>query len=123
MESLYSVAMQSERRLPRISPREFSEFQVHLDLDGITLFGKLGNISEEGLCFLGEDDLLSDEIESSVIGTIVWSSGTKRLFFEGKVMWTQMSKIKGVVYHLAGIQFSQKMNLTDSLLARSLEIK
>ncbi|EOQ90124.1 hypothetical protein LEP1GSC202_0597 [Leptospira yanagawae serovar Saopaulo str. Sao Paulo = ATCC 700523] len=94
-----------------------------MDLEGITLFGKLGNISEEGLCFLGEDDLLSDEIESQVLGSIVWSKGTKRLFFEGTIMWAQTSKIKNVIYHIAGIQFLEKINLTDSMLARSLEIK
>ncbi|MCW7456834.1 PilZ domain-containing protein [Leptospira bandrabouensis] len=120
---MYLVAMESERRLPRISPGDFSGFEVQLDLEGITLFGKLGNISEEGLCFLGEDDLLGDEIESQVLGSIVWAKGTKRMFFEGTIVWTQTSKIKNVVYYIAGIQFQERLNLTDSMLARSLEIK
>ncbi|MDF3821454.1 PilZ domain-containing protein [Leptospira sp. 96542] len=115
--------MESERRLPRISPREFSDFEIQLDLDGITLFGKLGNISEEGLCFLGEDDLLGDEIQSLVSGTIVWAKGAKRMFFDGTVMWTQTTLIRGTTYYVAGIQFTEKLNLTDSMLARSLEIK
>ncbi|MDZ4724711.1 MAG: PilZ domain-containing protein [Leptospira sp.] len=114
--------MDSERRLPRISPREFRDFEIHLDLDGVTLIGKLGNISEEGLCFLGEDDLLSDELQTLVIGTILWANRTQRMFFEGKIMWVQTAKIRGVEYHLAGIQFDVKLNLTDSMLARSLEI-
>ncbi|TGN18871.1 PilZ domain-containing protein [Leptospira idonii] len=114
--------MDSERRLPRISPREFRDFEVHLDLDGVTLSGKLGNISEEGLCYLGEDDLLSDELQNVVLGTILWARGTKRIFFEGKIVWTQTAVIRGVKYFLAGIQFTEKLNLSDSLLARSLEI-
>ncbi|WP_244594461.1 PilZ domain-containing protein [Leptospira ryugenii] len=114
--------MESERRLPRISPREFRDFEIHLDVDGITIIGTLGNISEEGLCFLGEDDFLSDEVQNSVIGTILWAGGTKRIFFEGKIMWVQTSKIRGKEYQLAGVQFNEKLNLTDSLLARSLQI-
>ncbi|WP_411823772.1 PilZ domain-containing protein [Leptospira sp. 'Mane'] len=116
------MGSESERRLPRISPREFRDFEVQLDLDGITLTGKLGNISEEGLCYLGEDDMLSDELNNTVLGTILWSLGNKRMFFEGKVVWTQTAVIRGVEYFLAGIQFSEKLNLTDSMLARSLEI-
>jgi|JI8StandDraft_1071087.scaffolds.fasta_scaffold00679_8 hypothetical protein len=114
--------MDSERRLPRISPREFRDFEVQLDLDGLTLIGKLGNISEEGLCFVGEDDLLSDELNHDILGTILWAKGTQRMFFEGKVMWVQTTKIRGVECYLAGLQFSEKIKLTDSMLARVLEI-
>lgn len=114
--------MESERRLPRISPKNFSDFEVQLDLDGITLFGKLGNISEEGLCFLGEDDLLQDEVKSFVSGAIVWSNRTKRIFFDGHLVWTQSTTIKKVSYHIAGIQFTKRVQLSDSILARSLEI-
>jgi hypothetical protein len=114
--------MDSERRLPRISPREFRDFEVHLDLEGVTLIGKLGNISEEGLCFLGEDDLLSDELGNTLLGSILWMSGAQRMFFEGKVMWIQPTKIRGTEYFVAGIQFNEKLSLSDSMLARVLEI-
>jgi hypothetical protein len=114
--------MDSERRLPRISPREFRDFEVQLDLDGLTIIGKLGNISEEGLCFVGEDDLLSDELNNTVLGTILWANGSQRMFFEGKVMWVQTTKIRGVECYLAGLQFNEKIKLTDSMLARVLEI-
>ncbi len=114
--------MDSERRLPRISPREFRDFEVQLDLDGLTIIGKLGNISEEGLCFVGDDDLLSDEIDSVILGTILSKQGSDRLFFEGKVMWVQKTKIRGEECYLAGLQFDQKIKLSDSMLARVLEI-
>ncbi|TGL60114.1 PilZ domain-containing protein [Leptospira ognonensis] len=114
--------MDSERRLPRISPREFRGFEVQLDLDGLTIMGKLGNISEEGLCFVGDDDFLSDEIDNLILGTILFDQGSQRIFFEGKVMWVQTAKIRGVACYLAGLQFTEKMKLTDSMLARVLEI-
>ncbi|MCZ8156795.1 MAG: PilZ domain-containing protein [Leptospira sp.] len=114
--------MDSERRLPRISPRQFKDFEVHLDIDGVTLIGQLGNISEEGLCFLGKDDLLSDEVGNPILGTILLSQSNNRIFFEGKVMWVQPTKIRNVEFFLAGIQFNERFNLTDSMLARSLEI-
>lgn len=116
--------MDSERRLARIAPREFRDFEVQLDLDGVTLAGKLGNISEDGLYFLTEDDLLSDELNNTIIGSILSTKekGAKPVFFEGKIMWTQSTVIRGISYYAAGIQFNGKLILTDTMLARSLEI-
>ncbi|WP_010570447.1 PilZ domain-containing protein [Leptospira broomii] len=108
-------------RSPRFYPKDFNEYIVHVESGLITLEGKLGNISESGICILmpGEDLPTTVAIEGSVIER---KTG-KRLEFLGDVVWCISKQIGTKEKFLYGIRFRFPMELTESLILINLSLE
>ncbi|TGK04756.1 PilZ domain-containing protein [Leptospira semungkisensis] len=108
-------------RSPRFYPRDFDDYIVQVDSGLITLEGKLGNISESGICVLmsGEDLTGSMAIEGSVIER---KTG-KRLEFLGDVVWKVPKNIETKKKFLYGIRFRNQLELTESLILINLSLE
>ncbi|MGJ4788784.1 PilZ domain-containing protein [Leptospira koniambonensis] len=108
-------------RSPRFYPRDFDEYIVQVDSGLITLEGKLGNISESGICILmsGEDLPGSIPIEGSVIER---RTG-KRLEFLGDVVWKIPKQVDSKRKFLYGIRFRDPLELTESLILINLSLE
>lgn len=113
--------MHIERSKPRISPTDFVDFSIQIQVQDLKFNGYLGNISEEGLGIIIPFRGKLDEINGlDAKGRI----GSKRLkndiAFTGKVAWNSMSDIRKEPHLLLGIQFTEKISLPEELIAIGL---
>ncbi|PJZ68945.1 pilus assembly protein PilZ [Leptospira perolatii] len=107
-------------RSPRFYPKDFDDYIVHVESGLITLEGKLGNISESGICIMmaGEDLGLTDMVE----GSIVERKSGRRLEFVGDVVWHYPKIVQGRDRTIYGIHFRDSLELTDSLILINLSL-
>lgn len=108
-------------RSPRFYPRDFNEYIVHIESGLITLEGKLGNISESGICVLMPGDDLSQT--SAVEGSVIERKTGKRLEFLGDVIWRVNKQLGNKEKFLYGIRFRSPLELTESLILINLSLE
>ncbi|TGJ99997.1 PilZ domain-containing protein [Leptospira langatensis] len=108
-------------RSPRFYPRDFNEYIVQVDSGLITLEGKLGNISESGICVLMSGEDLANSIV--VEGSVIERKTGKRLEFLGDVVWKIPKKIESKQRFLYGIRFRNPLELTESLILINLSLE
>ena len=115
--------MYVERTKPRISPKEFRDFTVELRWqNGAFYKGHLGNISEEGLCFIQPSDSEIPGRDQEVYGTISGRNMEDDIEFSGNILWSSPNQLQGNSVVFSGIQFEQKIDLPDSILAISMAL-
>ncbi len=108
-------------RSPRFYPRDFDEYIVQVDSGLITLEGKLGNISESGICIL----MSGEDLPSSVVvdGSVIERRTGKRLEFAGDVVWKVPKRMGEKEKILYGIRFRAPLELTESLILINLSLE
>jgi|JI9StandDraft_1071089.scaffolds.fasta_scaffold329795_1 hypothetical protein len=112
--------MNSTRKVNRITPKEFEDYRVLLELGELTLEGSLGNISETGLCVIMNDNSLLDEIGEDISGIVMSKEKKDKVHFTGKILWYKVQKSNNDLTHQSGIEFSSKINLTQALILKNL---
>ncbi|MCC5813241.1 MAG: PilZ domain-containing protein [Leptospira sp.] len=111
--------MKVDRRGIRITPKEFEEYKIRIDLGELTFEGNLGNVSDSGLCVIMNDDSLMDEVDSEITGAILSRKKHDYLDFQGKIVWAKESSSEPRQY-LAGVEFEETLVLTNELLLKSM---
>lgn len=111
--------MKVDRRGIRITPKEFEEYKIRIDLDELTFEGNLGNISDSGLCVIMSEDSLMDEVGSEITGAILSRKKSDYLDFQGKIVWSRESSNEEGQF-LSGIEFDETIVLTNELLLKSM---
>lgn len=113
--------MGDKRRRQRMIPPDFRDFNVQLKKADLTMFGSLGNISEDGMLALipGES---APQIENDTIfdGVIRSARLSKELTFRARKVWSELRLIHNSPYHLIGMQFIEDITLPDTLIAFEL---
>ena len=109
-----------KRSLSRVFPREFRDFVVSFRLGDVQHEGRLGNISEEGMCVI-----LSANAEVAPLGSVIAASiGGVRMReaieVRGQAVWTETRTLEGRPGLFMGVQFADKTPLPDALLALCL---
>lgn len=112
--------MSSHRKVNRITPKEFEDYRILLELDELTLEGRMGNVSETGLCIIMNDNSLLDEIGNEISGIILSKDHKEKIPFDGKVLWYKVQKSNTEITHLSGIEFYKKIDLTNQLAIKSI---
>lgn len=119
-EARNKIPMSSHRKVNRITPKEFEDYRVLLELDELTLEGQLGNVSETGLCIIMDDNSLLDEIGNEIPGIIISKDKKEKISFLGKVVWYKVQKTNNEITHLSGIEFHKPVDLTNQLAIKSI---
>lgn len=114
--------MKNDRRGIRITPKEFEEFRVRIDLDELTFEGHLGNVSDTGLCVIMNDDSLLDELGTELTGAILSKRSLDILDFQGKIVWTRPHNSEKSQF-LSGIEFNDTIVLNNQLLLTSMTVE
>lgn len=108
------------RKDTRIYPKEFTDYKIRLDWDELTLEGYLGNISDSGICVILPHDYLKDDIGSTITGAILSHTYEEYFEFQGKIVWTRIEKKGQKSNYILGIQFTEPIQLSGSLLLKSM---
>lgn len=113
--------MAEQRRAQRIINRSLTALEVKLDSGGQDFNGRLGNISEKGLCMLVAGSAPIGILPNATVrGTISGDVMQDRLVFKGQARWEDDTDIKSVHYRMLGIEFEKAIDLPDTVLALEL---
>lgn len=113
--------LEQKPRSPRFYPKDFDEYIVQVDSGLITLEGKLGNISESGICVLMSGEDLPTSL--AVDGSVIERRTGKRLEFLGDVVWKVPKQVGNKEKFLYGIRFRTPLELTESLILINLSLE
>ena len=86
--------MEVERSRPRISPKDFRDFSVSVQVSDETITGYLGNISETGLCLVCPEGTNIPEESSVIHGHVESSRLESPIDFKGRVAWKSVTSMK-----------------------------
>ncbi|XDD51362.1 PilZ domain-containing protein [Leptospira sp. WS92.C1] len=110
-----------EPRSHRYHPGSYADYIIQIEFGLITLHAKLGNISETGICLIltGED---LDPMEP-VYGAVIEKKSSKRLEFEGDIVWAGPETIDNKDRYVYGLQFRAPLVLTETLVLINLSLQ
>lgn len=110
--------MYVERSRTRISPRDFIDYVVSIQIGAVEYQGFLGNISENGLCaIIPHSGAVDAPAGVSVSGRVVSRRLEGPLSYKGRAAWQSSSQIHNQPHVLIGVEFEKTMSLPDPLLA------
>lgn len=109
--------MKVERSRPRIAPKEFADYSVQVTLEDRYFTGKMGNISEEGMCVLIPGSVAVSDSGSAVKGTIQSRQLADTIGFNGSVAWASDAAVANRPHTLVGVKFDRSVELPVSLIA------
>lgn len=113
--------MADQRRAQRIINRSLTTLEVSLETSGQAFAGRLGNISEKGLCMLVAGSAPIGILKNASVHGKVFGDTMQGAFqFNGQARWEDDTSIKGVHFRMLGIEFDQTVELPDSIVAMEL---
>lgn len=107
-----------KRRKERFSPQDYKDYLVQVDWEELVLEAELINISDEGLCFAFEKDVLEEQ-DFLVEGRILEKFSQNCMVFTGKIVWKRKEETSGKTIILHGVLFSKPVKLSPTLFSLS----
>ncbi len=111
--------MIQQRNKPRVYTNEMNHFTVRLsEADGTEFTGYVGDISEEGLCAILPGEA-GREFAAEVVlkGEIGGSYLPENMSFSARLVWQAAGEERGETVRLLGLQFQDKVDLPDQVIA------
>jgi hypothetical protein len=107
------------RRAIRVYHKDFQDYFVNIEIEGIFYRGNLGNISETGLCAILPEDFVA-MTNIIVSGSVEYIPLKDHLDFIGRIAWKTPYEFHRRKFVMIGMEFTQKIIFPEYLLALNL---
>lgn len=109
------------RKSDRIFPKDFADYAVHMNANGESFSGYLGNISESGLCAIMPASFKA-EVNDTLDGSILHWPTSDNMEISGRIAWKSEMEFQKKPHIMIGMEFSEKFIFPEYLIALSLSI-
>lgn len=117
---IFMEDVREKRKYERIV-KEFADYKVYMETNGSLLEGRLGDISEKGMCVLFSKKmqiLPEQEMDAALIHTTTKND----LKTHGKVAWIKDKPENQKTPFLCGVEFDNEIELPDDIIAISYAV-
>ncbi len=110
------------RRATRVFHKDFVDYKVNLNFDGIVFKGDLGNISENGLCAIMPEEF--NAVQGAVVnGFLTYEPAKEKIDLAGRIAWRTNYEHHKEPRIMLGMEFSEPFYFPEHLMALSMSFE
>ncbi|MCB1177130.1 MAG: PilZ domain-containing protein [Leptospiraceae bacterium] len=110
------------RKATRVYHKDLNHYKVNFSMDGIEYRGKLGNISENGMCAIMPTDFQAPQ-GSELQGYLLYEPLKEKIEVQGKVAWKTDYEHQNEIQQMFGMEFTGSVEFPEYLMALTMSFE